>query len=180
MGDSKFKVPILDYTWMETILQFYLFNSEFFKEFKEHRVKLENRLTHYGIIDGRQISLWHNKKVTGFLTSSTNKLNSIKEIADFEYQQLGTALRMVILSDYIRKEFYVNAPNNSMELNKIGVMPIFEKLRRDNPAQMKIAVLTGSIVILPKSAYTAFEALPKAVGFYRLIYRLCHSMNIIY
>jgi superfamily II DNA or RNA helicase len=168
VGDSKFKVPILDYTWMETVLQFYLFDSEYFKEFKEHRIKLENRLTHYGIIDGRQINLWHNKKVTGVLTSSTNKLNSIKEIAGFEYQQLGAALRMVILSDYIRKEFYVNAPDNRMELNKIGVMPIFEKLRRDNPAQMKIGVLTGSIVILPESAYATFEALSKEAGFLQI------------
>ncbi|MBB5637203.1 superfamily II DNA or RNA helicase [Pedobacter cryoconitis] len=164
-GGSKFEIPILDYTRMENILQFYLFNGEYFKEFDEHREKLRNRLTHYGIVNGKQINLWHNKKVTGFLTSSTNKLNSIKEIADFEYQQLGAALRMVILSDYIRKEFYVNSAEHAMVLNKMGVMPIFEKLRRDNPAQMKIGVLTGSIVILPKSAYACFEVLSKAEGF---------------
>lgn len=164
IGDKKFSVPILDYTWIETLLQFYLFDNTHFNTFQEHRRKLENRLIHHGIIEGKQISFWHNKKVTGFLTSSINKLNSIKEIADFEYQRINTALRMVILSDYIRKEFYVNGSENVMELNKIGVMPVFEKLRRNNPAQMKIGVLTGSIVILPQTAYAVFEVLSKAAG----------------
>ncbi|QNK64654.1 DEAD/DEAH box helicase family protein [Pedobacter sp. PAMC26386] len=164
VGDKKNNVPILDYTWMETLLQFYIFGNVYFDEFKEHRGKLESRLIHAGVTYGRQINLWHNKKVSGFLTSSTNKLNSIKEIAEFEYRQLGTQLRMVILSDYIRKEFYVSSAENALELNKIGVMPVFEKLRRDNPLDMKIGVLTGSIVIIPESAYAEFEVLCKTGG----------------
>lgn len=159
IGNKKFEIPKLDYEWIETLLDFYLYKEkEHFKAFEEHQKTLENRLRRYGAIERRQINFSHNKRVTGFLTSSISKLNGIKEIVDFEYKNLGSNLRLVILSDFIRKEFYINAPENNLELNKIGVIPIFEKLRRENKENKKIAVLTGSMIIIPTSAYPAFEA----------------------
>lgn len=154
IGDKKFTIPKLDYEWIETILDFYLYKEkEHFKEFEEHQKTIENKLRRYGAIERRQISFSHNKRVTGFLTSSISKLNGIKEIVDFEYKQLGKELRLVILSDFIRKEFF----ESNIELNKIGVIPIFEKLRRENTDNKKIGVLTGSMIIIPKTAYEAFE-----------------------
>ncbi len=159
IGDKKFEIPNLDYEWIETLLDFYLNkDKENFKAFEEHQKTLENRLRRYGAIERRQINFSQNKRVTGFLTSSISKLNGIKEIVDFEYKNLGKDLRLVILSDFIRKEFYINSPENNLELNKIGVIPIFEKLRRENKENKKIAVLTGSMIIIPVSAYHAFEA----------------------
>ena len=158
IGDKKFEIPKLDYEWVETLLDFYLYKEkEHFKAFEEHQKTLENRLRRYGAIERRQINFSHNKRVTGFLTSSISKLNGIKEIVDFEYKQLGKELRLVILSDFIRKEFYINSTENNIEINKIGVIPIFEKLRRGNYNSKKIGVLTGSMIIIPVSAYPAFE-----------------------
>lgn len=165
IGDKKLKIPNLDYDWMETILDFYLYKEkEHFKDFKEHQKNLENKLRRFGAIEKRQINFSHNKRITGFLTSSISKLNGIKEIVDFEYKQLGNNLRMVILSDFIRKEFFINSQENNIELNKIGIIPIFEKLRRENTDNKKIGVLTGSIIIIPKTAYTAFETKAKKYG----------------
>lgn len=165
IGNKKFKIPELDYEWIETLLDFYLYKEkEHFKTFEEHKKTLENRLRRYGAIERRQISFSHNKRVTGFLTSSISKLNGIKEIVDFEYKKLDKDLRLVILSDYIRKEFFTNSSENNFEHNKIGVIPIFEKLRRENTDNKKIAVLTGSMIIIPLSAYPAFEAKAARVG----------------
>lgn len=159
IGDKNFEIPKLDYEWIETLLDFYIYKEkEHFKTFEEHQRTLENRLRRYGAIERRQINFSHNKRFTGFLTSSISKLNGIKEIVDFEYKNLGHNLRLVILSDFIRKEFYTNTPDNNLELSKIGVIPIFEKLRRENKENKKIAVLTGSMIIIPSSAYPAFEA----------------------
>ncbi len=159
IGDKKFEIPKIDYEWIEILLDFYLYKEkEHFKPFEEHQKRLEKRLRRYGAIERRQINFSHNKRVTGFLTSSISKLNGIKNIVDFEYKNLGNNLRLVILSDFIRKEFYINAPDNNLELNKIGVIPIFERLRRENIENKKIAVLTGSMIIIPVSAYPAFEA----------------------
>jgi superfamily II DNA or RNA helicase len=165
IGDKKFEIPKLDYRWIETLLDFYLYKEkEHFNEFEEHKKTLENKLRRYGAIERRQIGFSHNKRVTGFLTSSISKLNGIKEIVDFEYRQLGKELRLVVLSDFIRKEFFVNTSDNSVELNKIGVIPIFEKLRRENADNKKIGVLTGSMIIIPKTAYEAFEAKANKFG----------------
>ncbi|WP_343589772.1 DEAD/DEAH box helicase family protein [Flavobacterium sp.] len=158
IGDKKIIIPVLDYEWTEKLLEFYLYKEdEHFKEFEEHRKTLENRLRRFGAIERRQIDFLYNRKVTGFLTSSISKLNGIKEIVDFEYNQLGKDLRMVILSDFIRKEYYVNSSENNLELNRLGVIPIFEKLRRENIENKKIGVLTGSIIIIPSSVYNDFE-----------------------
>jgi len=158
IGDKKFKIPKLDYEWMETLLDFYLYKEkDHFKDFQDHQKELENRLKRFGAIERRQINFSHNRRITGFLTSSISKLNGIKEVVDFEYNQLGKDLRLVILSDFIRKEFFINASENKLELNKIGVIPIFEKLRRENHDNKRIAVLTGSMIIIPLSAYAAFE-----------------------
>lgn len=165
IGDKGFKVPRLDYEWIETLLDFYLFKEkEHFITFEDHQKSLENRLRRYGAIERRQISFSHNSRVTGFLTSSISKLNGIKEIVDFEHRQLGKDLRLVILSDFIRKEFFINAHENDLELNKIGVLPIFEKLRRENHENKKIGVLTGSMIIIPVSSLPAFEANAKRCG----------------
>jgi superfamily II DNA or RNA helicase len=159
IGDKNFEVPKLDYEWIEILLDFYLYKEkEQFKLYQEHQKILENQLKRFGAIEKRQINFSHNKKITGYLTSSISKLNGIKEIVDAEYRNLGGKLRLVILSDFIRKEFYTNTAVNNLEINKIGVLPIFEKLRRENKENKKIAVLTGSMVIIPATAYPAFEA----------------------
>lgn len=160
IGDKSLKIPDFDYQWAETLLEFYLFKDPInFKPFAEHQKDLEHKLRRKGAIESKQINLTQNKRITSILTSSISKLTAIQQIVNLEYNQLSSALRLVILSDFIRKEFYVNTPENNLELTKIGVVTIFEKLRRQNKPEIKIGVLTGSIVIIPKSAYSAFENL---------------------
>ncbi|WP_341906991.1 DEAD/DEAH box helicase family protein [Fluviicola taffensis] len=158
IGDKKLDVPLLDYKWMETLLDFYLFNEkEHFKTFDGHRKGLETRLRESGAIERKQINFSQNVEIAQSLTSSIGKLNSIHEIVDFEYDQLKNKLRMVILSDFIRKEFFVNSSENTLDINRLGVIPIFEKLRRENLKNKKIGVLTGSLIIIPKSAHAEFK-----------------------
>ena len=170
IGGKKIEIPELNYEWMEILLDFYLYKDKgHFKAFEAHQKALENRLQRNGIIEKRQISFSQNKRITTLLTSSISKLNGVQQIANFEYKQLGTDLRMVILADFIRKEFFINAADNDLELNRIGVIPIFEKLRRENTNNKKIGVLTGSMVILPVSAFSGFEAAAAGYGIPQII-----------
>ena len=66
---------------------------------------------------------------------------------------------MVILTDFIKKEYLSTENANTFDLDKIGAIPIFEKLRRENSQQKKIGVLTGSIVIIPKTSLGLFDDL---------------------
>ncbi|MBE9600481.1 DEAD/DEAH box helicase family protein [Pedobacter sp. MC2016-24] len=158
IGDKKLKIPDFDDYWAEILLAFYLFKDPVnFKAFAEHQQELERLLRKAGALENRQINFAQNKRMTSILTSSISKLTAIQQIVNFEHGQLGSSLRLVILSDFIRKEFYVNTTENNLELNKIGVISIFEKLRRQQHTNIKIGVLTGSLVIIPKTAYPAFK-----------------------
>lgn len=165
LNDSKPEFPPFDYEWAETLLDFYLNKGrDLFPGYTEHQTELMNKLVYHGATDNSQISFRYNSKITKTLSTSLEKLNSIRNIVNFEYRQLGKELRLVVLTDYIRKEFLVNGAENDMKLNKLGVMPVFEKLRRENKQNALLGVLTGCIVILPQTALPEFERLARSRG----------------
>ncbi|WP_420335178.1 hypothetical protein [Roseibium sp.] len=79
-------------------------------------------------------------------------MEGIGEITRKEAESLRTQLRLVILSDYIRAEELPSSAENIKPLAKIGVIPIFEYLRREDIPDIKLGVLTGSVIIIPKGA----------------------------
>ena len=158
IGDRRFVVPELNYEWMETLLSFYLYKDEVnFGKLTAHQEKIINKLKRNGAMERRSVRFSHNRRINNSLSSSISKLKSIDQIIDFEHDHLKQDLRLVVLTDFIRKEFLVNQSNNDLELNKIGVMPIFEQLRRTNGRNIKIGVLTGSLIIIPVSALELFK-----------------------
>ncbi|TFF35652.1 DEAD/DEAH box helicase family protein [Mucilaginibacter psychrotolerans] len=168
-GNKNSRIPAFDYNWAETLLDFYLYKEkEDFKLYKDHKLKLEADLRRCGALENRQIMFSKNKKIVSSLTSSLSKLNSIERIVKFEYGQLGPSLRLVILTDFIRNEFYANSSDQVFDLNKIGIIPIFEKLRRSKNENFKIGVLTGSVVIIPKDAYPTFLAKIRVLGIHNI------------
>lgn len=171
IGDKKFRVPQLNYEWIEILLSFYLFDDkENFIIYGEHKEKLINKLKRNGLLERKSISFRHNQKVNRFISTSLGKLQSIDKIVDIEYNTLGTNLRMVILTDYIRREFLINNNQNNLILNKIGVLPIFEQLRRTNEKNMKLGILSGSLILIPKTALNALTYASKKLGIENLSY----------
>ena len=171
IGDKKFKVPPFNFEWTEILLSFYLFNDkEHFLAYEEHQEKLINKLKRNGLLERKSISFRHNQKVNRFLGTSLSKLQSIDDIVDIEHNTLGQNLRMVILTDYIRKEFLTNEPQNNLVLNKIGVISIFEQLRRTNDRNMKLGVLSGSLILIPVSAFDALSIAAKKLNIENIIY----------
>lgn len=153
IGDDQKYIPEFDFFWFEELLDFYLIVDEInFKEQEEHRTALENRLKRQGFFEKKTISFFGNKNISQILNASIGKLQGIKDIADFEFSVLKKDLKMVILTDFIKKEYLSSGPENTLLLDKIGAVPIFEKLRRENTQHKKIGVLTGSLVIIPAPA----------------------------
>lgn len=160
IGDQQKYIPEFDFFWMEELLDFYILVDEVhFKKFENHRTDLGNRLKRHGFIEQKTLSFFNSKNVNQILNSSIGKLQGIKDIADFEYSVLQDNLRMVILTDFIKKEYLTSGTENTLILDKIGAVPIFEKLRRENIQQKKIGILTGSLVIIPATAKNLFEEL---------------------
>lgn len=85
------------------------------------------------------------------MINSKGKCESIKQIIFHEYQNLKDDLRLLILTDYIRKEYESSLGDETKDVNNLGVIPFFEQLRRENKS-LKLGVLCGSIVIIPIEA----------------------------
>lgn len=152
-------IPVLDYEILEQVLEFYLFQEDALGVSLEHRNKLLKSLKKQNLFNAGKLQFSNSELMSKMIRSSMSKLGSIQKIVDFEYKQLGADLRLVILTDYIRKEFLSEGKTNGHELNKMGVIPIFEKLRRGNLLDIKLCVLTGSIVIIPMTSLTQFNEL---------------------
>lgn len=170
-GEKEIEIPALSYMWMEHLLTFYLFVArKDFEPFDMHQDQMEARLRRYGAVEGKRISFSFNARLNSTLSSSISKLEAIRQIADFEYSKLGNQLRMVILGDYIRKEYFVTTSQNNFELKKLGITPIFEHLRRNNSDHKKLGVLTGSLVIIPRDAIACFQEKAVRIGVFSVPY----------
>lgn len=158
IGDKEFYIPEFNIFWLEELLDFFIY-SDYFKDFEEYRTEIESKLKRNGFLENKYVNFSLNENANKTLSTSISKLQAIKEIVDLESENLKEDLRVVILADYIRKEFLTNENENNFTLDKIGVVSIFEKLRRENSQNLKIGVLSGSIVIIPKESLDTFKSL---------------------
>ena len=142
------KAPAYSITEAEKAFQFIIDTPEVFTE--EIGEELKALLSKEALIEKRKVRLASNDKINKMLVSSTGKLQSINKIVSSEYHNLGDSLRMLILTDYIKKDM-LKLVGTDEEIHALGTVPVFESIRRTNP-DAKIAVLTGTLVILPDTA----------------------------
>jgi superfamily II DNA or RNA helicase len=146
---TKF-IPSFDAQWAEILMARLLYKDEYFSaEHGELIKKYRKELKIVGAIERRQVYLENNKMVKSLLKGSLNKLNSIVEIVEMEKVNLGGGLRMVILTDFIRRELMPKKAGGETDLTRMGVVPIFEKIRREFRGLKRLGVLSGSLVVLP-------------------------------
>lgn len=158
--DKKTQIPELLYDRLEVILNYFLFQDKvFFTDFQKEKEDIYYQLRGKGVIDKNSVKLVYNANIDRLLTSSNSKLRSIIDIVRFEHTVLGEQLRMVVLSDYIREEYLNSSKQETQEMKKIGVIPIFETLLENEIQTTRLGVLTGSLVILPKSSLQRFKLL---------------------
>ena len=160
LGASR--LPMFDLAWFEILLQGMLFDVPHWYDLSEEDLKeLKSELKSLGLIDRKQVQLCRNKKIDQLLNQSLGKLNAVRDIFKAEYETLGGNLRQLILTDFIRKDFEAHLGNPKVQYSQLGVLPYFEVLRRELVEQqldVPIAVLTGSIVIIPISVKSRLEA----------------------
>ncbi|NLG81202.1 MAG: DEAD/DEAH box helicase family protein [Bacilli bacterium] len=141
------KLPHFKLTYAEVALQFIIDNSQVFS--KELSEKIKDKLKTQGLIERGKVKLVTNEKLTRLLISSIGKLNSIVDIAHSEYTSLGKDLRMVILTDYIRKNMVKFIGTEDMP-KVMGIVSIFDRLLHNLP-DVPIGVVSGALVILPNN-----------------------------
>lgn len=164
LGASPDDLPAPSLFWLERFLDGIVGKSAGAFPLGADRLKdLRRRLHREGLIEGGKVRLWQTRSVFQLLASSLAKLGSIADIARAEEASLGSALRMVILSDHIRAGELPAEPGGEFTPAKLGVVPIFETLRRAGVADEALGVLTGSLVIVPRSALGSIDEVAAGV-----------------
>jgi len=165
IGFPPKKCPELNYEWLEILLTGCLYShQDGFEGCAELFNGLSRRLQRMGAIERRKVNLQNNDKITNLLISSISKLKSIEEIVALESESLGTDLRMVILTDYIRRASFPRNEQETESLKRIGVVPIFETLRRCSIEGIKLGILSGTLVVIPCEAKRLLEEIAAGVG----------------
>ena len=158
------RLPEMTPQWMEVLLQGFCYgDTASYECTEEYREKVISGLKASGLIEKKKVMLTANPSIEKLLTNSKGKCNSIREIVKHEYMTAGKELRMLILTDYIRREHENALGADEKELSVLGVLPFFEQLRREHSGKdgLRLGVLCGTIVVIPAEAK---EALVAAVG----------------
>lgn len=146
LGHNK-QLPSLTQEWLEILFKnVFITDRANFENYEETISEYEKRLNNIGAIEKKNLSLGDNKTIQKYFVNSLGKLNSVVDIVRIEHENLQEEMRMVILTDYIRKEY---CTTEEITIDKIGVMPIFKTLvaKYEN---LKMAILTGGIFAIPK------------------------------
>ena len=143
------KAPQFTLQQAETAFQFIIDSPEIFTEALSSELK--TLLSKEALLEKRKVRLVSTDKLTRMLTSSMGKLQSIQAIVSSEFENLGSNLRMLILTDYIKKDMK-KIIGSTEEIHAMGTVPVFEALRRSCHPNAGLAVLSGGLVILPNEA----------------------------
>lgn len=150
IGLSPRKCPKLDMEWLETLLAGCLFAHA--RSFEAHKDLLHGILRdakRIGIVDRREVGLRNATKIAKLLIRSASKLKSIDDIVQLENEALGPDLRMVILTDFIRRADFPKDETDVKPVKRLGVAPIFEQVRRSEAGIAKVGILTGTLTVVP-------------------------------
>lgn len=145
---KNIEIPKFNKKFMQIILEKYIFTNEFeeceifnnlFKEIRQKLMKI-------GSIEEKKVNFGYTKELEDVLLKNAGKLDSINEIIKIEQENMQENLKMAIVTDYIKEEYYDIFDEN--EISEIGVIPIFRKAISQN-INTKFIVLTGSFIIIP-------------------------------
>ncbi|UOQ48691.1 DEAD/DEAH box helicase family protein [Gracilibacillus caseinilyticus] len=153
LNEKAADLPSFDLEWAEELLTFLLYHDKHIDPKEEPLMTIKKHLSSIKAIEHRKVKLMATRSIERTLLHSASKLDSITEIVQLEKNAQKESLRLVVLADFIYKEDL----GEDKPLIRLGVVPIFEKLRRNVSDQCRIGVLTGSVVIVPKKVLSLLE-----------------------
>jgi superfamily II DNA or RNA helicase len=181
LGLSRQQIPTLDLDWLEVLLSHCLY-AELERSTESEAVfkTLRRELLEIGAVEHRRIKLRNPADHMKLFTTSVTKLKSIQDIVALESGAQGNVLRCVVLTDFIRKAELPKDCGEGALFEDIGVVPIFETLRRAELTNVRLGVLSGSLVIIPQSAEASLREAAVALGVHPTdlsVTSLAHDLN---
>ena len=165
IGFSPRKLPKLGHEWLETLLNGCLYaHAKSFADRKDVFGPIGRNLKRIGAIERRTVNLRSTTQTARLLTRSASKLKSVEQIVALESQSLGPDLRMVVLTDFIRRADLPKDAEDLKPIKRLGVVPIFEQIRRQHKDDVRLGVLTGTFTVIPSAAQESLKTLAAQMG----------------
>lgn len=162
------QLPPLSPEWMEKLLQGVLYTDTQNYNITEEQVEqYKGVLKVRGLLEKNKIVMVATDNINKMLTRSVGKCDSIKKIVEHEYRAMGKDLRLLVLADYIKKEYTKSIGDETANVKALGVIPFFEMLRREHKALnsgLRLGVLCGTIVIIPAETKDALLKEIEGIG----------------
>jgi len=163
LGLSRRKCPALDTSWLETLLAgCFHTHAKSFEGHKETISRILREAKRIGIVERREVGLRSAARIAKLLIRSASKLKSVDDIVQLENQSLGADLRMVILTDFIRRADFPSDPGDTKPVRRLGVVPIFEQIRRGGAA--RLGILTGTLTVVPTDSQEVLRSVAPSLG----------------
>jgi len=166
IGLSPSKCPKLDMEQLEILLAGCLYtHAKVFDAHKDlfHRILRDAK--RIGAVERRDIGLRSTARIARLLIRSASKLKSVEGIVAMERESLGENLRMVILTDFIRRADFPADEADLKPVKHLGVVPIFEQIRRSQASAVRLGILSGTLTVIPSESCEGLRACAREVGF---------------
>ncbi len=148
MGIIQF--PNMTLPFFEKLLQGFLYDDiDSYSCDPSYREQLIIFLKKNHMIYKCKVILTDNAVIQSLLVNSMSKLPNLVTICKTEYRHNKDTLRMLILTDYIKKE-YITMLGIGQSFHDLGVIPIFETLRKEMDPACLLGIVCGSLVVVPK------------------------------
>jgi superfamily II DNA or RNA helicase len=164
LGLDGLRLPAFDSRWAERLLHSLLVERLVVAESHGCLAAWRERLQAMGALQRGRIQLGQHPHLQPLLDRGSGMLDATVEIVQAEAANFGPRLRMVVLSDHVRAEAFVRPGEASHAASRVGVVPLFERIRRLHFGQAQLAVLCGRLVVLPRALLPDWQAALAAEG----------------
>ncbi len=164
IGLSPRKCPGLDWEQLEILLAGCLYtHAKLFEGHKDMLHRILRDAKRIGAVERRDISLRSTTRIARLLIRSASKLKSVEDIVALESESLGQDLRMVVLTDFIRRADFPADEADLKPVKHLGVVPIFEQIRRSQ-TNVRLGILSGTLTVIPSRSCEALHACAPEFG----------------
>jgi superfamily II DNA or RNA helicase len=164
IGISPRKCPRQDLEQLEILLAGCLYtHARLFEGHRDlfHRILRDAK--RIGAVERRDIRLRSTTRIARLLIRSASKLKSVEEIVALESESLGEDLRMVVLTDFIRRADFPADEADLKPVKHLGVVPIFEQIRRSRTG-VRLGILSGTLTVIPSGSCEALHTCAPEFG----------------
>ncbi len=156
-GAAEAAIPDMTVERMEVLLKGFLgYDRDSYEGCRAYQKTLEARLKEEKAVVRGKLDLRRDMDTERIFRYGHEKFAAVEQIVRGEQAVLGEELRMLVLTEHVKKE-QMPSVGTKLSLKDIGAVPLFEWLRRAELDGIYMMVMTGTLMVIPSYLVPWFE-----------------------